>query len=334
MILDFLFYFFSFLLFSRRNRARKLRQQRKSTQPVPQDVLEQITKHDEMEISKSEAPAGSESPGNERQQDKPKQPSAKDGTPATKSSAKDGSSSPPTTTKSETSSSKTKVDDDKPVTMSSYRPSARPTSRILNTLLAQQQSTWPPTTEKIKMADVVEQKMKVELRESLFKSANCESTFAPDVCKLFFTPSCFHKVLFYYSTAKSSTSSTPSPSSSSSHLPSSGPSSTSTSSSYTKQKPSDSSPSASPPTAHRVTTTGRSKDESSNSPPTHPRSKSTDASKDESSSTPPMHPRTKSTARRKPKEKRRSTGIVSEVISLFCGFNLFCGFKSLVVVLR
>ena len=54
--------------------------------------------------------------------------------------------------------------------MSSYRPSARPTSRILQAAAAMSsQSTWPPS--KAKMAEVVEQKMKLDLKESLIKSA-------------------------------------------------------------------------------------------------------------------------------------------------------------------
>ena len=42
---------------SRRSRARRTRQSRQATQPVPMDVLEHIKKHDE-EMSKSEAWAG------------------------------------------------------------------------------------------------------------------------------------------------------------------------------------------------------------------------------------------------------------------------------------
>lgn len=163
---------FLILFCSRRNRARKVRQTRKSTQPVPSDVLEQITKHDELELSKSSDTSNLEETdgtAGEANETKKTHSELEGGKPSSSSSnpKSEGVSG-------NTGSSKSKDDESKPATMSSYRPAARPTSKILNAVIASQQSSWPPSSsEKVKMADVVEQKMKLDLRDSLIKSANC-----------------------------------------------------------------------------------------------------------------------------------------------------------------
>ncbi len=81
---------------------------------------------------------------------------------------------PPVVVKEDTDKGKVASDEVKqsPI-MSPYKPSARPPSKIiLNALAMHQQKTTPSSSSesKTKMADVVDQKMKLDLRD---KSDNC-----------------------------------------------------------------------------------------------------------------------------------------------------------------
>ena len=98
-------------LCSRRSRARRTRQSRQATQPVPSDVLERIKKHDE-EMSKSEDSSGSSSTN----------------------------STPP---------QKRKEEEKAPPTMSVFRPAARPTpkNKVLNPPSAHQ-TLWTSSRKK------------------------------------------------------------------------------------------------------------------------------------------------------------------------------------------
>ena len=148
--------------YSRRNRARRTRQSRKPTQPVPSDIIQQIIKHDEIELSKSESKAASEVESIDGQS----QLSSGKGK-SSSTEIKTTEPSKPGTIKvtSSSSSEKVKKDDKKPISMSSYRPSQRPASKILDSL-AIHQSTWPPSGSKSKMMDA-ERKMKLDLGGSV-----------------------------------------------------------------------------------------------------------------------------------------------------------------------
>lgn len=103
---------------SRKSRARKQRQTRKSTQPVPADLIEQLSKHDR-ELELAEELKSTSSSSVEDTTDGP--------------APKDGNSE--------------KKQQPQRVTMSTYRPSARPTSHITAESVA---PNWPP---KVKAED-------------------------------------------------------------------------------------------------------------------------------------------------------------------------------------
>lgn len=135
---------------SRKSRARKQRQTRKSTQPVPADFLAQLTKHDrEMELaeeakstSTSSVEDTTDGPQGDDHRDQSKVPSE---VPAKKK------------------------DDGKQmqhVTMSAYRPSARPTPRYTaESTAAPAQSTWHPGVGKTKVSEAPEQASVVQKRK-------------------------------------------------------------------------------------------------------------------------------------------------------------------------
>lgn len=150
----------------RKSRARKNRQTRKSTQPVPADIMDQINKHDRKEDAKGEGAEVEDTDGTTSEEATPPR------------NRRRGKEDTPTTTTPASSSNITVTTTKAPV-MSSYRPTARPTSQILQGT-GGGPSGWPPG----KGAGDTEQKMKAELKDTLIKSANCKASVLMFTCVL------------------------------------------------------------------------------------------------------------------------------------------------------
>ena len=147
-------------IYSRRSRARRTRQSRQATQPVPMDILDRIKKHDE-ELSKSEDSSGS---------------SSTNSTPPQK--RKDEEKAPAPTSAP---------------TMSAYRPSARPASKILNQQTApSQQMLWSmPSRRKEPAVETPPPKPKGE------RVCICEGGGGRDgTCTFIYTVSCTCIIVF------------------------------------------------------------------------------------------------------------------------------------------
>ena len=131
-------------------------------------MLEQITKHDELLLSGTGSGGGAED-------DHTKSLLDSEGVGQAEAAVKTEPISA-----GQTRPSRSRTVEEKPM-MSTYRPSARPTSRILQTAAAAvtgHESSWSPSSSssgggRPKMVDVVEEKMKLDLKESLIKSAHC-----------------------------------------------------------------------------------------------------------------------------------------------------------------
>ncbi len=167
-------------------RARKNRQNRKQTQPVPADLMEQISKHKELDMSSSQllgsdadqdstsdsnptSSTGENSPAESRRRtlssskvsgDVPDGPVGQTGKARSSSTSKMASSDSADATKSQSGKGTSDDTESRPI-MSSYKPRNRPSSKILNavSLVQKENADNPPSP---KMANVVDQKMKAE----------------------------------------------------------------------------------------------------------------------------------------------------------------------------